>query len=52
MNAAELAELSELLESECGWRVEIGLNASGSEFFRVFTTGRVDACADIDTFEE
>ena len=50
MNAAELTELNELLQSECGWRVEIGLNASGGEFFRVFATGRCDACADIDTF--
>jgi hypothetical protein len=37
MNAVELKALNELLEKECGWRVELGvLPAGGEEFFRVY----------------
>lgn len=50
MNAAELIELNELLENECGWRVEIGQYAGGGEFFRVFTTRPDDALINMDTF--
>ncbi|MGU9838268.1 hypothetical protein ACU683_14190 [Pseudomonas salmasensis] len=50
MNAAELTALNELLDSECGWRVEIGRYADGGEFFRVFSTVLNEARADIDTF--
>jgi hypothetical protein len=50
MNAAELTALNELLDIECGWRVEIGQNACGGEFFRVFSTVPNEDRADINTF--
>ncbi|GID03071.1 hypothetical protein [Pseudomonas sp. 008] len=37
MNTVELKALNELLENECGWRVEIGVSpAGGEEFFRIY----------------
>ena len=37
MNAVELRELNDVLENECGWRVEIGVSpVSGEEFFCVY----------------
>ena len=47
MNAVELKALNELLENECGWRVEIGVSpVSGEEFFRVYEGEPDDAWSD------